>query len=346
MTKEVEIIDPCVSDEWVSFINTHPDAGVFHHPSWLRMLRDVYGYRMFAVCTKNGNKITAGIPFADVRSSILGKRWVSLPFSDHCQPLLPAADPECTKALMAFLKGKQGVETPKIEVRWNLGHSENLFYEEAFVTHLLDLEKDPTVVRSKFHKQSLLRSLVKAEKEGVVVHEGTTREDLLKFYNLQVMTRKRLGVPAQPRYFFEGVWKYIIEPGLGYILIAYKDGQAIGGGVYFKFGKTVYYKYGASDFEYRQYRPSHACMWEAIRRSCVGGYQVFDFGRSDKNNEGLRRFKKEWGSREMPLGYSTIANAQPKAGSSRFSDFVGVVIRNSPDFVCKLSGELLYKHFA
>lgn len=346
MMNEVEIIDPCVSEEWVSFIKTHPDAGVFHHPSWLRMLRDVYRYRIFAVCMRAGNEITAGVPFADVRSSILGRRWVSLPFSDHCQPLLPAGDTESVRALMTFLKSKQGVETPKIEIRWNLGHAQNLFYEEPFVTHLLGLQKDPNAVRSKFHQQSLLRSLVKAEKEGVVVREGTTREDLLKFYNLQVMTRKRLGVPAQPKYFFEGIWKYVIEPGLGYILIAYKDEQPIGGGVYFEFGRTVYYKYGASDFEYRQYRPSHACMWEAIRRSCVEGYQVFDFGRSDKNNEGLRRFKKEWGSTEMPLGYSVIANTQPKLGSSRLNDVFGIVIRNSPDFVCKLSGELLYKHFA
>ncbi|MEO8168807.1 MAG: GNAT family N-acetyltransferase, partial [bacterium] len=274
MINKIEIIDPCVSAEWLSFINTHPDAGVFHHPSWLQMLRDVYGYRIFAVCIRTGNEITAGIPFADVRSSILGKRWVSLPFSDHCTPLLPAADPECTTMLMDYLKTRQGVDTPKIEVRWNLDNGQNIFHEEAFVTHLLELRKDPNTVRSTFHK-SLVRSLVKAEKEGVVVRQGTTPEDLSKFYDLQVMTRKRLGVPAQPRYFFEGVWKYIIEAGLGYILLAYKDGRAIGGGVYFTFGKTAYYKYGASDFEYRQFRPSHACMWEAIRRSCVEGYEVF-----------------------------------------------------------------------
>ena len=50
-------------------VHEHPDAGIFHHPAWIRLIRDTYGYPMFAVCLKNDRKICAGIPFADVHSS-------------------------------------------------------------------------------------------------------------------------------------------------------------------------------------------------------------------------------------------------------------------------------------
>jgi hypothetical protein len=65
------------------------------------------------------------------------------------------------------------------------------------------------------------------------------------------------------------------------------------------------------------------------------------------NNTGLRMFKSGWGTVEHPLGYTTIADEPPKIGAtSKLDEITSFVIRKSPLLVCKLSGQLLYKHFA
>jgi hypothetical protein len=349
-TKEpmvVHIIDPCTSKAWSEFVNTHPNAGIFHHPAWMTMLRDTYGYQMLAVCIQDGTRIIAGIPFADVRSFITGKRWVSLPFSDYCEPLLPADNPQCIDILMRFLKAQQGVNTNKIEIRWSIYSTESIYTTHNFVLHTLELDDDPDEMFSRMDKQAVRNRVAKTKREGIVVRECKTLQEFHNFYALQLLTRKRLGVPAQPAGFFDAIWKYIIEPGLGFALISYKEDMPIGGGVFLTFGSTVWFKYSASDFRYKSIFPTHACVWEAIQRSCQKGYRIFDFGRSDMNNTGLRLFKSGWGTVEHALGYSTIADEPPQmCATSKFDVLSNFVIRHSPALVCKVSGSILYKHFA
>lgn len=346
MSGDMYILDPCTSDEWLTFINTHPDAGIFHHPAWMNMLRDIYGYRIFAVCLKDGLTISAGIPFADVRSVITGRRWVSLPFSDHCQPLLPPGNSEALDTLLGYLKRQQGTETPRIEIRWGSGHQDLVYQHEGFVVHSLELlGRDEESLFKSFNQQAQ-RSIRKAEKAGVTVRECSTFGEFESFYRLLVLTRKRLGVPAQPISFFKGVWDHIIGGGLGFALIAYDNATPIGGGVFFTFNRTMFYKYGASDLTHKALQPNYAFMWSAIKRAQSEGCTKFDFGRSDKSNEGLRRFKSGWSSEETNLAYTIIADKPLRDGPSTIDAIAGAVIRNSPAFVCRVAGELLYKHFA
>ncbi len=345
MSHDIQIVDPCTSEEWREFVHEHPDAGVFHHPAWLQMLRDVYGYRIFAACIKDGRRIRAGMPFADVRSLLTGKRWISVPFSDHCRPLLSDEDPASMDALISFLKQSLSSETPRIEIRWRIAPSPNVFSECNFVNHVLHLGKDPETLFRSFDKHTQ-RAIKIPQKGGIVVRTCKSYEEYEEYFRLQVMTRKRLGVPAQPKDFFKGVWKYILNPGMGFVLMAYKGSTPLAGGVFFTFNKTITYKYSASDRDYQALRPNHAFILHAIQRANAEGYARIDFGRSEIKNEGLKRFKRGWGATEEDLPYTIIAKEQPKRGSSRLDSLVGVVIRGSPEFVCTLSGKLLYRHFA
>lgn len=346
MSGEIQILDPCTSDEWMQFVGSHPDAGIFHHPAWMKMLHAIYGYRFFAICIKKGNALCAGIPLADVRSVLTGNRWVSLPFSDHCRPLVPRDDPAAIGALMSYLKTQQESTTPKIEIRWEVKSALPTFADRSFVAHTSALGGKSETSLMKSFNQQVQRSIKKCEKESVIVRECTTYEEFESFHRLQVLTRKRLGVPAQPKAFFKGVWEFLITQGLGFALVAYKESTPIGGGVFFRFNGTMIYKYGASDLKYKALQPNYAFMWSAIKRALDAGCTTFDFGRSEKEHEGLRRFKMGWASEERELAYTILADRSPRNGQSRLNLLSGKVIRRSPTFVCTLSGELFYKHFA
>jgi hypothetical protein len=75
------------------------------------------------------------------------------------------------------------------------------------------------------------------------------------------------------------------------------------------------------------------------------GYTVFDLGRTELENAGLQRLKKGWGAEEMPLTYSILSAQAPQAMTGKLMPIMQTFIRNSPLWVCRVAGELLYKHF-
>jgi CelD/BcsL family acetyltransferase involved in cellulose biosynthesis len=166
------------------------------------------------------------------------------------------------------------------------------------------------------------------------------------FYGLHVATRKRLGVPVQPRRFFELLWDGMLARQLGFVLVARKGRSPIASAVFLASNGRVTYKFSASDSRYARLGGTHAVLWEAIRSSCRNGDRVFDFGRTDEGNRGLRDFKLGWGAREEPLAYTTLAPHTPSPSSRRAHAALGRVIRRSPPWVARATGAIAYRYTA
>src|SRR5258705_3628038 len=97
----ISCVDPS-SAAWQTFVESHPNSRIFHTSGWLEALRRTYGYEPIVYAASNGRSITSGIPFCRIRSRLTGRRLVSLPFSDHCQPLV--AETEQFRDLLAAAK--------------------------------------------------------------------------------------------------------------------------------------------------------------------------------------------------------------------------------------------------
>ena len=63
-------------------------------------------------------------------------------------------------------------------------------------------------------------------------------------------------------------------------------------------------------------------------------------------DEGLRTFKRGWGTLEEPLVYSTIGDVPPEAVTARLATLLRPIIRRMPLWFCRLVGELAYKYAA
>ena len=82
-------VDPLRDDRWVDFVTKHPNASVFHTRQWLEALSRTYKYEPVAYTdSRQAEPLTNALLFCRVRSWVTGRRLVSLPFSDHCQPLV------------------------------------------------------------------------------------------------------------------------------------------------------------------------------------------------------------------------------------------------------------------
>ena len=331
---------------WLRLAEDSPQATAFHQPAWLHALTRTYGYRtlVLGVLDRNGD-LAAGLPLARVWRPLSGVTYVSLPFTDHCPPL--ARDDSALRQLATQLtewRGRPGAS--ELEIRGSLPPAGGLAPETVGVRHLLPLDEASHELGSL--KSSVARHVKSAARAGVSVRLGTSREDMQVFYRLHVQTRRRLGVPVQPKRFLNAVWEQVVDPGMGFLAVAEAaGGEPLAAALFITHGQSIIYKYGASDASHWQLKPNHLLFWDVIGWGRENGFRELDFGRSDLTSDGLRRFKAGWGAVEVPLEYtSTRASSHGAPGTGRLAEGMGAVILRSPAFVCRAVGELLYRYAA
>lgn len=328
---------------WIEFVDTYAETPL-QHPVWARLLADMYGRQAFAFTIQDQEgDIRAGLPILQLGSRVR-PRWASLPFTDSCPPLGPGGAMEPLRQALEEQRRERHLR--QIEVRGALEGGEACSRAIA-VTHELALEPDAEAVFRTFHKGQVQRQIRRAERLGVTVRRATSRADLDEdYYRLHSATRRRLGVPAQPRRFFTLLWERLLERGLGELLLAEHDGRVVAGAVFLHHAGRTVYKYGASDPAFWRLNPNHAIFWRAIESSIEAHRRVFDFGRSGLDDHGLRAFKAGWGTEERPLVYTTFGGGPPQAALGRSAKAARGIIRRSPVWVTQALGRALYRFAA
>ena len=332
------------SQLWQELLLVAPQASPFHQPAWGAVLAASYGYRTFCIGLERDGKLVAGLPLMEINSRITEKRWVSLPFTDHCSPLYTGADVlACLSTRLLELA--QDRQIPRLEIRWPLQLPQWTCLPDEHVLSVLTLHKNPDLLAAGM-KRKHFRQIEVAAKRGVRVefHSHGTQA-LRQFYRLHVATRRRLGVPVQPWRFFELVDELILAAGAGFILLAYQGAACVAGALFLHGDQTLVYKYSATSDAGRQLLAMDPVLWYAICWGCEHDYTRLDMGRTVQNNNGLRMFKRRWGAEETPLAYSVFPAHEAKLRPSRLQGLPQQIIRNTPSWVCRLAGELLYRHF-
>src|SRR6266480_325738 len=86
-------LDPTRDSRWAELVERHPRASVFHSVGWLKALQRTYKYEPAAFTTSSSaGDLKNGLVFCHINSWLTGRRLVSLPFSDHCEPLCDWTD--------------------------------------------------------------------------------------------------------------------------------------------------------------------------------------------------------------------------------------------------------------
>jgi CelD/BcsL family acetyltransferase involved in cellulose biosynthesis len=339
------IVDPLAEPAWLGLVDRAPEATIFHHPSWLRLLAEQYSYPIAAWCiTGDDGRLAAGLPVALVKSRLTGTRLISVPFSDACPPLHDPGAGIDPGALANAIAGERERARLGLEVRGELD-APGASVVERYVQHRLALDPDVGKVERGFSKSQVKRGINKAIREGVTIEFARDRDALARFYDLHVETRRHQGVPTQPRRFILR-FAALFDEGLGFLLLARHRGRDIAAAVFLNAGQTLTYKYGASRRSELSLRPNNLLFMEAIRWGCEHGLGVLDFGRTDFDNEGLRAFKASWGAEESPLSYSYLGAPPPDPAHGFAGRAMSSVIRHSPPFVGRLVGATLYRSFA
>jgi Acetyltransferase (GNAT) domain len=341
-------LDPLRDSRWQTLVDRHPDASVFHTTAWLESLRQTYGYKpvVFTTSPPTG-ELANGLLFCRVQSWLTGLRMVSLPFSDHCEPLCSSEEIEF---LMRYLQCELDHQNWKcLEFRpLNGGFTQaskttGFQAVDSYCVHRMDLRRSLHDLFHALHKNSLQRRIHRAKRSGLVEKCGRSEELLQDFYRLAALTRRRHRLPPQPYVWFQNLIRCFGEALE--IRIAYKAGAPVASILTLRFRDTTYYKYGGSDAKFQYLGTMPFLLWNAIAEAKSGGATVFDFGRTHPNDAGLMAFKNKWVPDPRPLVYWKFPTSPAEAARREWKvNLAKRVFSYMPDRLLTVAGRLIYPH--
>ena len=291
-------VEPTRDVRWAELVERHPRASVFHTVGWLEALRRTYGYEPMAFTTSAPNsELKNGLVFCRVDSWLTGRRLVSLPFSDHCEPLCDSV--EDVNFLIRYLQTRlehQGWKYLELRpINGNFSQTpDGIGFVPAtrYFLHTLSLSPDLNELFRGLDRDSVQRRIRRAEQAGLVEKCGRS-DDLLKdFYSLFVITRGRHRLPPTPYAWFRNLIQ--CQGKALEIHLAYQDETPVAAILTLKFRDVVYYKYGCSDARFNRYAGIPWLLWKAIVAGKSNGAMEFDMGRTEEDNAGLLAFKNHW----------------------------------------------------
>ena len=340
--------NPLADPRWADFLKRHPGSSIFHSAAWLEALRRTYQYEPLAFSTSPPeSELENALVLCRVGSWITGHRLVSLPFSDHCEPLLDQQD---LQVILPTLEGdliREGLRYIELRPPHMFEACSSLFHSTyTYCGHQLDLRPDLDALFRNFHKDSMQRKIRRAEREGLTYEEGRSAALLNDFYRLLKLTRRRHRVPPQPKRWFQNLIDCLGETLK--IRVAFKDSRAVAAILTLKHKDTLFYKYGCSDAQFNNLGGMQLLFWRSIQESKDAGLRVFDLGRSDLESTGLITFKDRWGATRSTLTYERLSSSPRfgyRSGGAGWAEGVAKrALAHLPDRVLCAVGDLVYRH--
>ncbi|MFZ2803845.1 MAG: peptidoglycan bridge formation glycyltransferase FemA/FemB family protein [Patescibacteria group bacterium] len=177
-------------------------------------------------------------------------------------------------------------------------------------TIVLDLASSPDDLLKNMHEKTRYNIRL-AERHGVTVRVAQQEKDVDAFLDLMDETAARDGFVQHPRAYLKATYQTLLDARMARIRLADLDGHVLAGNLEIGYGDTATYLYGASSSENRNVMAPFALHWNAIREAKALGFKIYDFWGANPQSkatfyyksswEGITRFKRGWGGREIDL---------------------------------------------
>lgn len=310
-------VDPWKDPRWENFVLGHPEATIYHHPAWLKVLEREYRQRsLFLACEDPEGRLqgvfpllyTRGLPLSS--GPLTGPRLSSLPRTPLAGPL--ATDRATLSALVREAVRQASANSVRLQIKVQSeqlnGDVEGIVrktWRQSYIVPLTGNPGHPYHIPGGQNRSSIKRSINKAIAGGLRTRPAETEEDLRIWYRLYLETMRRNVVPARPYRFFLALWELMRPSGMMRLLLAEQQtatrSRIVGGHLFFTFGSTVTYAFGASCAADFALRPNDIIMGQAINDASVAGYRFVDLGEVPDGDDDLARFKTKWGAEPVRL---------------------------------------------
>jgi FemAB-related protein (PEP-CTERM system-associated) len=303
---------------WSSYLEQKFEATVFHDPRWGEVMADAYGNRPFYLTAVRGEKIVGVLQLVEQKSAVFGSHLTSLPYFDSAGIL--AEDEQAVRSLLAAAgRVRQDRKVRWAELRQTAVIDTELPTRTDKVTMQLDLPADSETLWNGLDAK-VRNQVRKARSAGFEMVIGGM-ELLDEFMGVYVRNMRDLGSPPHHRRFFQSILDHFPEAVKIFIV---RSGSAAVAGSFTLIDRGVMrVPWAASDWRLKKDCPNMLLYWSMLEAACAEKLKTFDFGRSTRE-AGTWRFKKQWGSLEVPLywqyllgGSETLPELRPDSGKYR-----------------------------
>jgi len=343
---EVKELNPVTSPGWNDMLLNSKDYSIFHTSNWASVLMETYGFRANYFALTEKNRFVFLMPIMELHNVVAGKKGISLPFSDYCNPIV--SDQLAFSQVFDHIKELGNKRNWKmIEIRdinGSVGVNPSF---ASYYRHTLDLQTGAEALM-KGLRENYRSKIKKAAGKNLRVDISQSQESLHDYYVLHCATRRRQGMPPQSRRYFQNIYNNIIAKDLGIVVRVTLGGKIIAGALFMFFGGKAIYKYGASEMKYSDVYPNYLLFWSVIELLCRRGCAELCFGRTDPFHHGLLQFKDGWGTQRHTIHYYRY-NFSRKSfieGNKKGHEPGFAIIKVLPLPVVKLMGTLLYRYGA
>jgi CelD/BcsL family acetyltransferase involved in cellulose biosynthesis len=349
----IHVVEPWTDARWDAYVASHPRATVYHTSAWIRIVCEIGRYPSLCLIHEDDGPVTGILPLAAVESRLTRRRVCTLPFSDECSALADTA--QVAHGLLAearAMRAQRGDAYYEMRGAPALrdgsdGPVEGFAPSGHFYAYSLPLQADLDAVLATFSKKAVRYMISRGQKLGVVIRAGDAR-DVAAFYRLYVRTRRRHGVPPQPRRLFDLVLERLQESPRASLYFAEHEGRPIAAAITIRYNRTTYLKYEVVDETQRHLAPIHPLLWKSIEDAVAAGDRAYDFGRTAADNPGLNEFKGRWGTTRVELPYYFDPPGEGlsvvKSDSLKYRLFT-TAFRRLPETWAVPIGERIFRHF-
>jgi FemAB-related protein (PEP-CTERM system-associated) len=288
--------DAAGQSRWDGFVFSCAAATFFHRAGWQKIIEVVFRHPTYYLYAERDGVIEGVLPLAHVKSLLFGNGLVSLPFAVYGG--VAAASEEAALLLeqeaqaLARRLGVQHLELRNVAVRHQDWPSQDLY-----VTFRKELQPDEEANMLAIPRKQ--RAMVrKGIKNGLV---GELDAGVDRFFALYADNVHRHGTPALPKRYFQAL-RDVFGADCEVLTVSGPDGTPLSSVLSFYFRDEILPYYAGDDLAARDLAANDFKYWDLMRRACIRGIRIFDYGRS-KVGTGPYAFKKNWGFEPQPLHY-------------------------------------------
>jgi hypothetical protein len=292
-----------------AFLQTRPEATLYHSARYCLFLRDLLGCRIEHLVVLRDGAMTGALPLMS-RDGPLGTVLNSLPFFGSYGGVL-ADDDATAQALWKAYGGRIAersvgaatvIANPFAKAAGDpvvpLTHRDERIAQFSSLTSAADF---PGRLRQEIDG-SARRNIQKAENAGIAITVENEALDFLREGHGANMAE--IGGTTKPVAFFSLLPQHF-RPDVDYRLyLARREGEPIAALL------VLYYKQFAEYFipvtvaEHREQQPMALILFRAMCDAAAAGMRIWNWGGTWLAQTGVYRFKRKWGAVEAKYGYS------------------------------------------
>lgn len=308
--------------KWREFLNSQPNANIFHTPEMFRVFSSTKGYQphFWSVLGDDGNIASLMIPVEIVISKKLKSLTTrSVVFGS----VLSYQERDGIQALDHLLKSYlQKDETGSLFTELRNIHdtgpiqeifSQNNFHFENHLNYLINLDRPIDSVFGSIGKRTRKNIRRGLNKDKVKIREVRDENQLWDCLKLLRETYRLAKVPLADDSLFISAFQELVPKDMVLFLTAYVDDVPVATSIELLYRDKIYGWYSGLNREYASYVPNELLIWYILKWGVEHGYKLYDFGGAGNPNQeyGVRDFKAKFGGDLVDFGRNTCIH-RPK----------------------------------